>query len=123
MLDVLVQSRRDTKVAKLGSHKLLKKQGRAPRVLITDKLKSYVPAKRDLAMGREHGQHKGMNNRDKNSRQPTRRRERQRTRIKDPAQLQRFLSIRDPIVKLFHLRREHCSVADYRKARARALQG
>lgn len=73
-------------------------------------------------MGREHRQHKGMNSRDENSRQPTRRRERQRTRIKDPAQFQRFPSIRDPIVKLFHLRREHCSVAGYRKTRARAFR-
>ena len=36
--DVLVQSRRDTKAAKRLLRKLLKKQGRAPRVLITDKL-------------------------------------------------------------------------------------
>src|ERR1700722_17006804 len=40
--DALVQSRRDRKAAKRLFRKLLKKQGRAPRVLITDKLKSYA---------------------------------------------------------------------------------
>ena len=46
VLDVLVQSRRDKKAAKRLFRKLLKKQGRAPRVLITDKLRSYGAAKR-----------------------------------------------------------------------------
>src|SRR5271169_7081340 len=55
VLDILVQSRRDKKAAKRLFCKLLKKQGRAPRVLITDKLKSYSAAKRR--------QHKGLNNR------------------------------------------------------------
>ena len=53
--------------------KLLKKQGRAPRVLITDKLKSYAAAKREIMPGVEHRQHKGLNNRAENSHQPTRR--------------------------------------------------
>ena len=48
VLDVLVQSRRNKKVAKRLLRKLLKKQGCGPRVLITDKLKSYAAAKRDF---------------------------------------------------------------------------
>src|SRR5438045_1055964 len=53
VLDVLVQSRRNKKAAKRLFRKLLKKQGRAPRVLITDKLKSYAAAKRETyAWGR-----------------------------------------------------------------------
>ncbi|GAA4257611.1 hypothetical protein GCM10022293_53030 [Azospirillum formosense] len=102
--------------------KLLKKQGRAPRVLITDKLKAYAAAKRAIMPGVEHRQHKGLNNRVENSHQPTRRRERQRKRFKDPAQVERFLAIHDPIANLFHLRRDHSSVTDYRKARAQAFQ-
>jgi putative transposase len=46
MLDALVQSRHDTKAVKRFLRKLLKQQGRAPRVLVTDKLKSYAAAKR-----------------------------------------------------------------------------
>jgi transposase-like protein len=62
---VLVQSRRDKKAAKRLFRKLLKKQGRAPRVLVTDKLKSYAAAKREIMPGVEHRQHKGLNNRPK----------------------------------------------------------
>jgi putative transposase len=57
--------------------KLLKKQMRPPRVMITDKLADYGAAKREVMPGIEHRQHKGLNNRAENSHQPTRRRERQ----------------------------------------------
>ena len=50
VLDALVQSRRDKKAAKRLFRKLLKKEGRAPRVLITDKLKSYAAAKREIVL-------------------------------------------------------------------------
>jgi hypothetical protein len=76
VLDVLVQSRRDKKATKRLFRKLLKKPGRAPRLLITDKLKSYAAPKREIMPGVEHRQHKGLNNRVGNSHQPTRRRER-----------------------------------------------
>ena len=58
VLDVLVQSRRDKKAAKRLLRKLLKKHLRAPRVLITDKLRSYGAAKREIIPGVEHRQHK-----------------------------------------------------------------
>ena len=63
MLDVLVQSRRvqsrrDQRAAKRLLRKLLKRQCRAPRVMITDKLASYNAAKRELMPGVEHRQHK-----------------------------------------------------------------
>ena len=45
-------------------------------MLITDKLKSYAAAKREIMPGVEHRQHKGLNNRAENLHQPTRRRER-----------------------------------------------
>jgi transposase-like protein len=75
VLEVLVQSRRDKKAAKRlfrssSIRKLFKKQGRAPRVLVTDKLKSYAAAKREIMPGVEHRQLKGLNNRAENSHQP-----------------------------------------------------
>jgi len=73
VLDVLVQSRRDRKAAKRRLRKLLKRQCRAPRVMITDRLKSYGAAKREIRPGVEHRQHNGLNNRAENSHQPTRR--------------------------------------------------
>src|SRR6201987_5539722 len=54
VLDVLVQRRRDKKAAKRLFRKLLKNQGRALRVLITDKLKSYAAAKWEIMPGVEH---------------------------------------------------------------------
>ena len=75
VLDVLVQSRRDKRAAKRLLRKLLKRQCRAPRVMITDKLPSYRAAKREVMPGVEHRQHKGLNNRAENSHQPVRRRE------------------------------------------------
>ena len=80
---------------------LLKKQGRPPRVLITDTLASYPAAKREPMPGVEHRRHKGLNNRAENSHQPTRRRERQMKRFKSAGQAQRFLSAHDQINNLF----------------------
>ena len=71
-LDILVQSRRNKKAAKRFFRKLLKGLHYAPRVILTDKLKSYGAAKRDLLPGVEHRQHKGINNRAENSHQPMR---------------------------------------------------
>jgi len=48
VLDILVQSRRDTQAAKRLLRKLLKRQCRPPRVMITDKLASYGAAKREM---------------------------------------------------------------------------
>src|SRR3954452_12530016 len=121
VLEVLVQSRRDQRAAKRLLRKLLKKQGRPPRVLITDKLASYPAAKKELMPGVEHRRHKGLNNRAENSHQPTRRRERQMKRFKSAGQAQRFLSAHDQINNLFHLHRDHLPAAEYRAVRAQAF--
>jgi putative transposase len=125
VLDVLVQSRRDKKAAKRLLrkllNKLLKKQGRAPRVLITDKLKSYAAAKREIMPGVEHRQYKGLNNRAENSHQPTRRPERIMKRFKSPRQVQRFLSIHDQIANLFSRRPKQDSAAKFHTARSQAF--
>src|SRR5215216_4213038 len=122
VLDVLVQGRRDKKAAKRFLRKLLKKQGRPPRVMVTDKLASYPAAKKELMPGVEHRRHKGLNNRAENSHQPTRRRERQMKRFKSARQAQRFLSAHDQINNLFPLCREHVPARQYRAARTQAFQ-
>lgn len=76
VLDVLVQSRRNAEAAWRLMRKLLKAQSHAPRIIITDKLRSYDAAKAKIMPGVEHRSHKGLNNRAENSHQPTRRRER-----------------------------------------------
>ena len=106
VLDMLVQGRRDKRAAKRLLRKLLKRQCRAPRVMVTDKLPSYGAAKKELMPSVEHRRHRGLNNRAENSHQPTRRRERQMKRFKSAGQAQRFLSTHDQISNLFHLRRD-----------------
>jgi len=61
-------------------------------VIITDKLRSYGAAKREILPGVEHRQHKGLNNRAENSHQPTRLREKKMRRFKSAKHAQRFLS-------------------------------
>jgi putative transposase len=122
VLDVLVQGRRDKKAAKRLLGKLLKKQARAPRVLVTDKLASYGAAKRELGLGGEHRRHKGLNNRVETSHQPTRRRERRMKRSESLRQAQRFLSAHGQIDNLFRLRRDHVTAVRYRAARTRAFE-
>ena len=122
VLDVLVQSRRDKQAAKRLLRKLLKRQTRVPRVMITDKLASYNAAKADVMPSVEHRSHKGLNNRAENSHQPTRRRERQMKRFKSARQAQRFLSAHDQINNLFHLRRDHLPAVQYRAVRTQAFQ-
>ena len=70
MLDILVQSRRDKRASKRLLRKLLKKQRRSPRVLITDKLASYGAAEGEVMPSVDHRKHKGMNNQAENSHQP-----------------------------------------------------
>jgi len=121
VLDVLVQSRRHMQAAGRLRRKHLKKQMRTPRLMITDKLARYGAAKKQIMPWVEHRQRKGLNNRAENSRQPTRRRERQMNRFKSPGRAQRFLSAHDQINNLFLLRRDDICAADYRIARVRAF--
>jgi putative transposase len=114
ILDILVQQRRDTKAAKKFVRKLLKGCQSVPRVLITDQLKSYGAAKRELLPSVEHRQHRYLNNRAENSHQPTRQRERWMQGVKSPGHAQRFLSTYGPIAQYFRPRRHRLSASAYR---------
>ncbi len=122
VLDILVQSRRDARAAKRLLRKLMKRQCRAARVMVTDKLASYRAARREVMPSVEHRKHEGLNNRAENSHQPVRRRERQMKRFKSAGQAQRFLSAHDRISNLFRLRRHQVPAIQYRAARTEALQ-
>ncbi len=109
ILDVLLQRHRDTKAATRFFRKLLKQQGFTPRVIVTDKLKSYEAAKKQVMKRVEHRQHQGLNNRAENSHQPTRVRERRMRRFKSVGQAQRFLSAFEPIRGHFHPKQHELS--------------
>src|SRR6516162_7957799 len=76
VLDILVQSRRNTQAAKTFFRTLFKGLQDVPRVIITDKLKSYGAAKHAILPGVEHHQDRYLNNHAENSHQPTRQRAR-----------------------------------------------
>ncbi len=122
VLDILVQSGRDRAAAQRLMRKLLKKSARAPRVVITDKPKSYGAAHKDMGLHMEHREHKGQNNRAENSHQPTRRRELIMKRFKSPRQIQKFLLIHDKVANLFYIPlREKMSAPDCRACRDQAF--
>jgi putative transposase len=87
----------------------------APRVLITDQLKSYGAAKREILPGVEHRQHCYLNNRAENSHQPTRQRERRMQGFKSAGHAQRFLAAHGPIAQHFRPGRHRLSAAAYRQ--------
>ena len=115
VLDILVQRRRDKRAAKRFFRKLLKRLTYVPRMVITDKLKSYGAAKREILSGVEHRQHRYLNNRAENSHQPTRQRERRMQQFKSPGHAQRFLSAYGPIFQHFRPRRHRFSAPAYRQ--------
>src|SRR4030095_8856103 len=114
VLDILVQRRRGKKAAKKFFRKLLKGLSYVPRVIVTDKLKSYGAAKRELLPGVEHRQHRYLNNRAENSHQSTRQRERRMQRFKSPGHAQRFLAAYGPIAQHFRPNRHRWSAPAYR---------
>ena len=122
VLDILVQSRRNTKAALRFFRKLLGSLQYVPRVIVTDKLKSYAAAKRWILPGVEHRQSRYLNNRIEVSHQPTRRRERQMQRFKSPRHAQRFLSTHSRIHNHFQLRRHRLTASEHRAARDVAFQ-
>ena len=105
-----------TKAAKRFFRKLLRGLQYVFRVIVTDKLRSYAAAKREIMPGVKHRQSKYLNNRAEVSHQPTKRRERQRQRFKSPCQAQRFLCAYSRIHNHFQLRRHRLSAHEHRGA-------
>jgi putative transposase len=120
ILDMLVQRRRDKCAALRLMRKLLKKQGFAPKLLVTDKLRSYGSAFRQLGLTCPHEQGLRRNNRAENSHQVVRRRERKLQRFKSARSAQRFLSLHAVVHNTFNLQRHLVSRSTLRKFRADA---
>ena len=93
ILDILVQKRRNKEAAARFFRKLRKQQCQAPRRLVTDKLRSYAPAHREVMPNTIHNTSQSVNNRGELSHEPTRRRERTMRRFKSMGQAQRFLAV------------------------------
>jgi putative transposase len=120
VLDILVQTRRNAKAAKRFLERLITQFGE-PRVVITDKLRSYFKPIKTLVPDADHRAHKGLNNAIEGSHRPTRKREKIFGRFKSHRQAQRFLSAHDQINLIFRPRRYQLTANSYRHARADAF--
>ncbi|MYS92328.1 IS6 family transposase [Streptomyces sp. SID5464] len=114
VLDILVQDRRDKAAARRFFRRLLKRTGAGPRVIVTDKLRSYSAAHREVMPSVEHRQSKYLNNRAENSHQPTRQRERAMKGFRGTGAAQRFLSAFSGISPHFRPHRHRLSAHNYR---------
>ena len=121
VIDVFLQSRRDGKAAKRFFKRLIKSNRAEPRKIVTDKLRSYGVAHRELIPDTIHDTSQYANNRAELSHQPTRVRERGMRRFKSMQQAQYFLSVHAMVYNLFNLGRHLISAKYYRLLRQRAF--
>jgi transposase-like protein len=121
VLDVLVQSKRNKHAALKLMRKLLKKYAFVPQRLVTDDLRSYGAAARDLRLENRHERGRRKNNRAENSHQPTRRRERKMQRFKSVGSAQKFLSSHAAVYNTFNVQRHLTSAQTHRTLRAAAM--
>jgi putative transposase len=120
--DILVQPHRNARAAKRFFRKLLRRQESKPWRIVTDKLRSYGAAHRDVLSSVTHDSRQYANNRAEVSHQPTRHRERLMRRFKSAGQAQRFLSVHGVVQNLFRLGRHHLRSAHYRLLRSRSFR-
>ncbi|ATI43762.1 IS6 family transposase (plasmid) [Pacificitalea manganoxidans] len=120
VLDEILQRKRDKEAAERLLRRLMKRQERTPKRFITDKLRSYGAAKREIAPGVEHRSHKGLNNRAENSHLPFRKRERAMQGYRSLGSLQRFVSIHSAIRNCFFVpsRRRYALTIRYHRLEA-----
>ena len=121
VLDVLVQSKRNKHAALKLMRKLLKRYAFAPERLVTDDLRSYGSAARELGLERRRERGRWKNNRAENSHQPTRRRERKMRRFKSAGSAQKFLSTHAAVYNTFNVQRHLTSARTHRTLRAGAM--
>ena len=121
VLDILVQARRDKVAALRLLRKLLRRQGFAPTVIVTDKLRSYGAALREIGFSGLHQQGLRANNAE-NSHQPVRRRERKMQGFKSAKSAQRFVSVHVAVYNTFNVQRHLISRPTHRRFRTAAHQ-
>ena len=113
VVDVFLQAKRDGVAAKRFFKRLLRSHAGAPRKIVTDKLRSYGVAHRELIPESIHETRQYANNRAEQSHEPTRMRERFMRRFKSTQQAQRFLSVHAAVYNLFNLGRHLVSAEHY----------
>ena len=122
VLEILVQPQRDKVAALRLLRKLLRHQGFVPTVIVTDKLRSYGAALREIGFLGSHEQGMRANNRAENSHQPVRRRERKMQGFKSAKSAQRFVSVDAAVSNTFNVQRHLMSRPTHRQFRTAAHQ-
>ena len=122
VLEEILQSKRDKRAAKRLLVKLMKRWGFVPKRIITDKLRSYGAAKREVAPGLDQWSHKGLNNRAENSHLPFRKRERVMQGFRSPDGLQRFVSMQSATRNRFSVPARRRSALAIRYHRLEAIE-
>jgi putative transposase len=121
IVDVYLQAKRDGPTAKRFFKRLLRSYGSEPRKVVTDKLRSYGVAHRELIPSTIHSTEQYENNRAEQSHEATRVRERGMRRFKSTTQAQRFLGAHAAVSNLFNLGRHKVGAQHYRDLRISAF--
>jgi putative transposase len=121
VVDVFLQHRRDGAAAKRFFKRLLRNHGGEPRKIVTDKLRSYGVAHRELIPHAMHNTSQYANNRAEQSHEATRARERGMRRFKSVRQAQIFVTAHAAVSNLFNLGRHLVSANHYRNLRVSAF--
>jgi putative transposase len=121
VVDVFLQAKRNGAAAKRFLKRLMRNHGGEPRKIVTDKLRSYGVAHRELMPDVIHDNARYANNRAEQSHEPTRVRERGMRRFKSVGQAQRFLGVHAAVSNLFNLGRHKVGARYYRDLRISAF--
>jgi putative transposase len=121
VVDVFLQSRRNAKAAKIFFKRLLRSNKGEPREIVTDKLRSYNVAHRELIPDVDHNSRQYAINKAELSHQVTRVRERGMRKFKSVTQANRFLSSHKEVYNLFNLGRNLIAARHYRDLREGAF--
>ena len=122
VVDVFLQERRDGIAAKRFFKRRLRSNGGEPRKIVTDKLRSYGVAHRELIPEAILSTQQYENNRAEQSHEATRVRERGMRRFKSKVQAQRFVTAHAAVSNLFNLGRHLVCAQHYRDLRASAFE-
>jgi putative transposase len=121
VVDGYLQAKRDGVAAKRFFRRLLRSHGSEPRKIVTDKLRSYGVAHRELIPETIHSTQQYENNRAEQSHEATRVRERGVRKFKSVRQAQRFLGAHAAVHNLFNLGRHLVRAQHYRDLRIGAF--
>jgi putative transposase len=121
VVDVYLQAKRDGAAAKRFFKRLIRNHGGEPRKIVTDKLRSYGVAHRELMPDVIYDTSQYANNLAEQSHEPTRVRKRGMRKFKSVKQAQRFLGAHAAVSNLFNLGRHLVRADHYRNLRMSAF--